>query len=142
MLAKIHLTETRQRYITETMEKVREFYTSPEFRYAPLVDGAIEGVQALRQLGYRLVIVTARSRNMTELTENWVRVHFAGVSNFTVFCAKAEDNTSAQGCFEAVHYTGAFEKREMEVTPSGVRRVKRKLEKIEASHIGDVEFAS
>jgi hypothetical protein len=44
------------------------------------------------------------------------------------------DNISAQGCFEAIHYTGAFEKAEMEVTPSGVRQVKRKLEKIEASH--------
>jgi hypothetical protein len=68
--------------IIETMEKVREFYTSSEFRYAPLVDGAIEGVLALRQLGFRLVIVTARSSSMKGLTENLVRVHFPGVSNF------------------------------------------------------------
>jgi len=67
---------------TETMRKVREFYASSEFRYAPLVEGATEGVRALRQLGFRLVIVTARSKNMTELTENLVRTHFPGASNF------------------------------------------------------------
>jgi len=97
----------------ETMRKVREFYASSEFRYAPLVEGAIEGVRALRQLGFRLVIVTARSMNMTELTENLVRTHFPG-------------------CFEAIHYTGAFERKE--VMQNGVRQVRRKLEKIEVLH--------
>ena len=116
------------------MRKVREFYASSEFRYAPLVEGAIDGVRALRQLGFRLVIVTARSVNMTELTENLVRTHFPGASNFRPSLRGGpERDVSIQGCFEAIHYKGAFEKKA--VTPNGVRQVMRKLEKIEASHM-------
>jgi phosphoglycolate phosphatase-like HAD superfamily hydrolase len=63
---------------SETVKKVREFYASSDFRYIPPVEGAIEGVRALRQLGFRLVIVTARSKKIAQLTEDWVRVHFPG----------------------------------------------------------------
>jgi hypothetical protein len=43
------------------------------------------------------------------------------------------DDMLVQGCFEAIHYTGAFEKSE--VAPDGARQVKRKLEKIDVSQM-------
>ncbi|KAF8321759.1 hypothetical protein DL93DRAFT_2072646 [Clavulina sp. PMI_390] len=49
---------------------------------------------------------------MKEFTEAWVGEHF-------------------RGCFEAVHYTGQFERKEFLQTLAGLKAVNKKLEKIE-----------
>lgn len=69
--------------IAETMEKVKEFYESSDFTDGYIVDGAVEGVWALRKLGFRLVIVTARSTTMAQQTESWVRANFPGELNLS-----------------------------------------------------------
>jgi len=43
------------------------------------VPGALEGVQALRNMGYRLAIVTARHTEEKERTEAWLDHYFPGI---------------------------------------------------------------
>lgn len=62
----------------ETMEKVSQFYASSSFRRAAPVAGAKEGVTELLKMGYKLVVVTARSESMRGMTEEWLGVHFPG----------------------------------------------------------------
>lgn len=68
---------------TETFDKVRRFYEGPEFANAPVIPGALQGVRALRQMGFRLAIVTARSTSMSSLSERWIAKHFPGESCFS-----------------------------------------------------------
>lgn len=44
------------------------------------VPGAREGIQALRDMGYRLIIVTARLRTAHQDSWEWVDRHFPSVS--------------------------------------------------------------
>ncbi|KDQ20419.1 hypothetical protein BOTBODRAFT_151091 [Botryobasidium botryosum FD-172 SS1] len=74
---------------SETYQKVTSFYASDYFANAPPVPRAFEGAKALRELGYRLVVVTARGTDQREVTETWLNKHFPNI-------------------FEAVHYTSEF----------------------------------
>lgn len=42
------------------------------------IDGAQEGTTALRRLGYRLVIVTARNEHLRDASWEWTQQHFPG----------------------------------------------------------------
>ncbi|KAJ1310260.1 hypothetical protein OPQ81_007002 [Rhizoctonia solani] len=75
---------------TETLNKVREFSKSGHFMNTPPVEGALEGVKALKGLGYRLEIVTARALKHQHGTDRWLDKYLPGV-------------------FDKVHYTGEFE---------------------------------
>jgi hypothetical protein len=61
-----------------THEKVREFYASGQMSQAQPVPGAREGVEALRALGYRLIIVTARAKHEHAESWAWVERWFPG----------------------------------------------------------------
>ncbi|CAE6515248.1 unnamed protein product [Rhizoctonia solani] len=74
----------------ETLNKVREFSKSEHFANTPPVEGAIEGAKALKNLGYRLEIVTARALRHQHGTEMWLAKYLPGV-------------------IDKVHYTGEFE---------------------------------
>ena len=54
----------------------------PELRNAPAVEGAWEGVTELRRLGFRLAVVTARSSNHREVTDEWLATHLPGEISF------------------------------------------------------------
>lgn len=43
----------------------------------PVVRGAKEGIAALREMGFRLVVVTSRQLIIKQDTENWLRHNFA-----------------------------------------------------------------
>ncbi|KAF9229611.1 hypothetical protein BS17DRAFT_771681 [Gyrodon lividus] len=73
----------------ETHEKVRKFYKTDWISKALPAEGAQMGVQALRKLGYRLVIVTARSHHVHDASWEWAQRHF-------------------DGCFEKIICTGQF----------------------------------
>ncbi|CAE6426848.1 unnamed protein product [Rhizoctonia solani] len=75
---------------TETLTKVREFSKSEYFTNTPPVEGAIEGVKALKSLGCRLEIVTARALRHQHGTDMWLNKYLPGV-------------------IDKVHYTGEFE---------------------------------
>ncbi|OJA07628.1 hypothetical protein AZE42_01122 [Rhizopogon vesiculosus] len=61
-----------------TRAKIWEFYISGQMSKARPVPGAREGVEALRALGYRLIIVTARSKEGQAGSWAWVERWFPG----------------------------------------------------------------
>ncbi|EIW86468.1 hypothetical protein CONPUDRAFT_86438 [Coniophora puteana RWD-64-598 SS2] len=63
----------------ETHTKVRDFYTTGRIFDAIPVPGAKEGVMALRNMGYRLVVVTARGNDWHTSSWAWVEKHFPGL---------------------------------------------------------------
>lgn len=62
-----------------THGKVRRFYETNWIEHVPPIPGAKEGVVALRRMGYRLVIVTARSKETEHASWKWVNRHFGDV---------------------------------------------------------------
>ncbi|KAJ7596733.1 hypothetical protein C8J56DRAFT_771367 [Mycena floridula] len=64
--------------VKATFDKVKAFYATDRIFQAKPVPGAREGIETLRELGYRLIIVTARSPDTRENSWNWVERHFPG----------------------------------------------------------------
>ncbi|KIM85455.1 hypothetical protein PILCRDRAFT_817479 [Piloderma croceum F 1598] len=58
------------------------------------VPGAREGVQALRDMGYRLVIVTARQKTTHKDSWEWVDHHFPGLFDSVICTGQFEDVNS------------------------------------------------
>ena len=65
----------------ETHDKVKIYYATSIMTPKP-VPGALEGVKALKEMGYKLVIVTARHKEEQELTNEWLQQNYPG----TYFC--------------------------------------------------------
>lgn len=63
----------------ETFDKVRAFYDTPRIYQAKPIPGAREGVQSLKDLGYRLIVVTARGLDTQDESWEWVNKHFPGL---------------------------------------------------------------
>lgn len=72
-----------------TRTKVMKFYASGQIWQAQPVPGAREGVEALRAMGYRLIIVTARGKDSYDDSWAWVERWFPG-------------------CFHSIICTGQF----------------------------------
>ena len=68
----------------QAFQKIREFCRSPRFINAPPVPGAAEALQGLRDAGYRLIIVTARSKGGSEQTAEWLDRWFKGACSFRI----------------------------------------------------------
>ena len=64
------------------MKKVNKFYQTDKIFNSKPVPGARQGIQALRDMGYRLIIVTARKEDYEEESWKWVEQHFAGLCRF------------------------------------------------------------
>ncbi|KAJ7102348.1 hypothetical protein B0H15DRAFT_814254 [Mycena belliarum] len=77
--------------VEQTFDKVKEFYnTDAIFRCSP-VPGAKEGIQELRDQGYTLVIVTARTSDNADATWDWVEKHFPGAFTHLIFTGQFKD---------------------------------------------------
>jgi len=61
----------------ETRQKILDFLSDRLLSILP-VPGAREGVQELRNMGYRLVVVTAREKQHAALSCRWLNLHFFG----------------------------------------------------------------
>ncbi|KAL5534487.1 hypothetical protein ACEPAG_949 [Sanghuangporus baumii] len=59
----------------ETHDKVKDFYATNLVSPKP-VPGALEGVKALKGMGYKLVIITARHAEQLPITKQWIDQHF------------------------------------------------------------------
>lgn len=59
------------------MRKAKDFYKDGLLKPIP-VPGAVEGVKALKEMGFRLVIVTARHGNELPITQEWLDEYFPG----------------------------------------------------------------
>ncbi|KAH6916826.1 hypothetical protein BKA70DRAFT_313918 [Coprinopsis sp. MPI-PUGE-AT-0042] len=75
--------------LEETFAKVREFYKTDRIHNTIPVPGAAEGIQNLKSLGFRLVVVTARTEDTADESWGWIQRHFPD-------------------CFESIICTGQF----------------------------------
>lgn len=78
----------------ETFRKVEEFYKTPRLYEAPPVPGALEGVTALKERGFRLVVVTARQQQELPRTEEWIDKYFTGIFE-EIICTGMSQETLA-----------------------------------------------
>ncbi|THH29738.1 hypothetical protein EUX98_g4458 [Antrodiella citrinella] len=77
----------------ETFEKVEEFWKTNWIDIVPPVEGAVEGVKKLKDLGYRLVIVTARQRREMERAQKWINAHFPAGTFAGMICTGQSQET-------------------------------------------------
>ncbi|KAJ7814109.1 hypothetical protein B0H14DRAFT_2850873 [Mycena olivaceomarginata] len=75
----------------ETYEKVAEFYRTDSIFHAIPVPGAREGIQSLKDMGYKLVIVTARTAEVADASWEWVEKYFPGMFANVVFTGQFKD---------------------------------------------------
>ncbi|PFH54767.1 hypothetical protein AMATHDRAFT_169464 [Amanita thiersii Skay4041] len=80
----------------ETSKKVKAFYAGDYIYTALPVVGAKEGVQALKDMGYKLIIVTARLEDTADKSWIWVDKYFPGIF----------DSIVCTGQFKDAHKTG------------------------------------
>ncbi|OXG99951.1 hypothetical protein C370_07378 [Cryptococcus neoformans A1-35-8] len=74
----------------ETIAMVTKLYAEGLYMKAPPVEGAKEALKRLKDLGYSLVIITARSEGQREGTEEWITTYLPDI-------------------FDEIHFTGAFQ---------------------------------
>ncbi|WVO16370.1 hypothetical protein L204_104045 [Cryptococcus depauperatus] len=74
----------------ETMNMVLKLYQNGLYERAPPVVGAKESLQRLKDMGYSLIIITARSESQREGTEDWLAEFMPDI-------------------FDEIHFTGAFQ---------------------------------
>ncbi|KAF8898466.1 hypothetical protein BD779DRAFT_1484082 [Infundibulicybe gibba] len=75
----------------ETFTKVKEFYSANRIHKANTVPGAREGAQTLRDMGYRLIIVTARSPDIADRSWEWVNQHFPHIFDSVICTGQFKD---------------------------------------------------
>ncbi|KAF9023401.1 hypothetical protein BDZ89DRAFT_1018191 [Hymenopellis radicata] len=75
--------------VQETFKKVKAFYETPLIYQSQPVPGSREGIQTLKDMGYRLIIVTARGPDTQDESWEWV-------------------NKTFPDCFESIICTGQF----------------------------------
>lgn len=68
---------------------MKDFYATDWVSSIQPIEGAQEGTTALRRLGYRLVIITARNDHVRDVSWEWAERHFPG-------------------CFQEIICTGQF----------------------------------
>lgn len=62
---------------------------------APTVPGALEGLTKLKELGFRLVVVTARQRRELDRSVRWIEKHFPGIFD-DIICTGQSQETLAE----------------------------------------------
>ncbi|KAJ7283358.1 hypothetical protein C8J57DRAFT_1292269 [Mycena rebaudengoi] len=77
--------------ISKTLAKSARFESTGAIFRARPVPGAREGVQSLKDMGYNLVIVTARCPDAADSTWEWVEKYFPGVFAHIVFTGQFKD---------------------------------------------------
>jgi len=81
----------------ETFAKVDVFYSTARLHTARPVPGAREGVQALRDMGYRLIIVTARLTRTHKDSWQWVDRNFPDLFDSVICTGQFEDAAGKSG---------------------------------------------
>jgi hypothetical protein len=75
---------------TETMKKIEEFLLSEHVNDLAPIEGAQRGTKALKDAGYRLVVITARMHQIADNSIQWLEKNFPGI-------------------FDTVYFTSAFQ---------------------------------
>ncbi|KAH9891014.1 hypothetical protein C8Q73DRAFT_702559 [Cubamyces lactineus] len=77
---------------TETVEKVEQFWKTDYIDKAPPVEGAREALTKLKDMGYRLVVVTARQTRELDRSLAWLERNFPGLFD-TMICTGQSQET-------------------------------------------------
>uniref|UniRef100_A0A0W0F5U3 Uncharacterized protein n=1 Tax=Moniliophthora roreri TaxID=221103 RepID=A0A0W0F5U3_MONRR len=77
--------------LEETFDKVRKFYATRRIFEAKPVSCAREGIQALHDMGFKLIIVTARSPENHEESWKWVEKWFPGLFHSVICTGQFKD---------------------------------------------------
>ncbi|KAG8904523.1 hypothetical protein FRB99_001606 [Tulasnella sp. 403] len=67
----------------ETFTKVLNYYKADDYRHAPPVQDAFRCCKQLKAMGYRLIVLTARSDEHRQLTEDAIQKYFPGTFDTT-----------------------------------------------------------
>ena len=73
------------------MRKVEEFWKTDYLDRTPPIEGAYDGLVALKNLGYRLVLVTARQQRELERSLQWLEKHFPGLLDWMICTGKSQE---------------------------------------------------
>ncbi|XP_006454613.1 hypothetical protein AGABI2DRAFT_182583 [Agaricus bisporus var. bisporus H97] len=82
--------------VQDTFNKLEDFYKTDRLYKASPVPGALKGLQTLRDMGFRLIIVTARQEDKADESWKWVTKHFPGIF----------ENIICTGQFKDTHKSG------------------------------------
>ncbi|KAG5648251.1 hypothetical protein DXG03_006209 [Asterophora parasitica] len=75
----------------ETADKITDFYKTNLIYETKVVPGAREGVLALRKMGFRLIIVTARTEDNADESWQWVNKYFPDVFSSIICTGQFND---------------------------------------------------
>ncbi|EMD41551.1 hypothetical protein CERSUDRAFT_110103 [Gelatoporia subvermispora B] len=81
----------------ETFRKVEEFYKTDRLDKAPPIPGAFEGAQALKKLGFALVVVTARQRREMERSMKWLEEHYPNTFETMICTGQSQETLAEEG---------------------------------------------
>lgn len=73
---------------------MEEFYGTNRLDEAPPVEGALKGLQALKLMGFRLIVVTARQKRELDRSMKWLEKHYPGIFG-TMICTGQSQETLA-----------------------------------------------
>ncbi|KAI9509644.1 hypothetical protein F5148DRAFT_723511 [Russula earlei] len=84
--------------IAATASKIKEFYDTDQLKHAVPVPGSLDALNRLREMGYNLTIVTARSfLHELESTIIWLDKHFDGIFCNVIFSSQGSNNLAYDG---------------------------------------------
>ncbi len=78
-LTSYSLGEHLGRHEDRITEYVRNFSFTREYANLPVTSGAYQRLDALKQAGAKLTILTSRSKLGAEITEDWVSTNYSGI---------------------------------------------------------------
>jgi uncharacterized HAD superfamily protein len=65
----------------EAIKKVDQFFATDQLKEISPMAGSIKAIEALKELGHDLYIITGRSSNDIAQTERWIKYHFSNIFN-------------------------------------------------------------
>lgn len=81
----------------ESIGRVYRFYESDEFYSIKPLDGAVEAIETLHEIGHHLELITARPKIMEVKTRNWINKYFPDkFSNIHITNSYALEGTSVK----------------------------------------------
>lgn len=79
----------------ETFRKVEEFYETDRLDKALPISGALEGLKKLKELGFRIVVVTARQKRELDRSVRWIEKHYPNIFD-DMICTGQSQETLAE----------------------------------------------
>jgi len=81
----------------ETSRKVEEYYKTGRIDNALPIPDALDGVKRLKEMGFKLVVITARTIRERERSLVWVDRHFPGIFETVICTGQSQETTFADG---------------------------------------------